>query len=75
MLRALAVALSLLAVLVPTAATTQSGPVKVGLLLPYTGPLSIQGQDTTKGFELYLAKLGGKVAGREIQVLKEVHRA
>ena len=71
MLRALTLAVALLTILVPSFATSQGGPVKIGLLLPYTGPLSIQGQDTTKGFELYLAKLGGKVAGREIQVLKE----
>ena len=46
-------------------------PIKIGLLLPYTGPLSIQGQDTTKGLELFLAKVGGKAAGREIQLVRE----
>jgi branched-chain amino acid transport system substrate-binding protein len=46
-------------------------PIKVGLLLPYTGPLSIQGQDTTKGFELLLAKTGGRAGGRDIHVLRE----
>ena len=55
----------------PPPASAAAGPVKVGLLLPYTGPLTVQGTDTTKGFELYLGKVGGKVAGREVMVIKE----
>jgi len=58
--------------LVPSFAPAQGRPpIKIGLLLPYTGPLSIQGQDTTKGFELLLAKTSGKAGGRDIQVLRE----
>src|SRR5215510_5821793 len=49
----------------------QAPPIKLGLLLPYTGPIASVGQDATRGFELHLAKLGNKVAGREIQILKE----
>jgi branched-chain amino acid transport system substrate-binding protein len=52
-------------------AGAQAPPVKVGLLLPYTGVLSVQGTDTTNGFELYLKKVGSKAGGREIRVLKE----
>jgi branched-chain amino acid transport system substrate-binding protein len=52
-------------------AGAQAPPVKIGLLLPYTGVLSVQGTDTTNGFELYLKKLGSKAGGREIRVLKE----
>lgn len=71
MIRLLFLVLTLLSLLAPTAVHAQAGPVKIGLLLPYTGPLSIQGTDTTKGFELYLNKIGAKAGGREIQVLKE----
>ncbi len=46
-------------------------PIKIGLLLPYTGVIAITGQETSKGVEFYLAKIGGKAAGREIQLLKE----
>ena len=46
-------------------------PLKIGLLLPYTGFLAVVGQDATRGLELYLAKTGGKAGGREIQLLKE----
>ena len=57
MIRRAFVLLSLLVLLVPAAAHAQ-GPVKIGLLLPYTGVLSVQGTDTTRGFELYLGKVG-----------------
>ncbi|HEV8439417.1 MAG TPA: ABC transporter substrate-binding protein [Methylomirabilota bacterium] len=67
-LLSLVVALVLVA---PGWAAAQTGPVKIGLLLPYTGVLSVQGIDTTGGFELYLKKIGGKAGGREIQLLKE----
>ena len=55
----------------PPPAPAATGPVKVGLLLPYTGPLNVQATDTTRGFELYLEKVGGKAGGRAISVLKE----
>ncbi|MBI1892529.1 MAG: ABC transporter substrate-binding protein, partial [Candidatus Rokubacteria bacterium] len=62
----------LLTIMLPVAALAQARPpIKVGLLLPYTGPLTVQGTDTTRGFELYLAKIGAKAAGREIQLIKE----
>ena len=77
MVRLVSVLLSVLVVLAPAVlvapgtAHAQAGPVKIGLLLPYTGPLSIQGTDTTKGFDLYMSKIGMKAGGREIQILKE----
>ncbi|PYN82035.1 MAG: ABC transporter substrate-binding protein [Candidatus Rokuibacteriota bacterium] len=46
-------------------------PIKVGLLLPYTGVIAINGQETSKGVEFYFAKIGNKAGGREIQLLKE----
>jgi branched-chain amino acid transport system substrate-binding protein len=55
----------------PPAAPAATGPIKVGLLLPYTGPLNVQATDTTRGFELYLEKVGAKAGGRAVSVLKE----
>jgi branched-chain amino acid transport system substrate-binding protein len=46
-------------------------PIKVGLFLPYTGVIAVNGQETSKGVELFLAKIGHKAGGREIQLLKE----
>jgi branched-chain amino acid transport system substrate-binding protein len=71
MLRLASALAGLLLVLAVRPAPAQAPAVKIGLLLPYTGALSVQGHDTTHGFELYLKKLGGRAGGREIQVLKE----
>jgi branched-chain amino acid transport system substrate-binding protein len=46
-------------------------PIKIGLLLPYTGVLAVNGQETSKGVEFYLSKVGSKAGGRELQLLKE----
>ena len=48
-----------------------SSPVKIGLLLPSSGVDSAQGTDATKGFELYLGKIGYRAGGREIRLFKE----
>jgi len=57
-------------------ATISSGqaprpPIKVGLLLPYTGVIAINGQETSKGVEFYFTKIGNKAGGREIVLIKE----
>jgi len=56
---------------VPALAQPARPPVKIGLLMPYTGTLSVIGQDTTRGLELALGQSGGKAGGREVQVIKE----
>jgi len=38
-------------------------PVKIGVLLPYTGVIAVQAQDNTRGFELYLKRVGGQAGG------------
>ena len=50
-------------------------PVKIGVLLPYTGVIAVQAQDNTRGFELYLKQIGGQVGGRPITVIKEDDQA
>src|SRR3989441_12500202 len=71
-LRRLALALTALLVL-PAAAMGQGTrpPIKIGLLLPYTGVIAVNGQETTRGIEFFLSKIGNKAGGREIQLLKE----
>src|SRR5262245_41916674 len=72
MVRVIVAAVLAVVCLAPSLLPAQARPpIKIGLLLPYTGPLSIQGHDATKGFELLLAKLNGKAGGRDIQVLRE----
>jgi branched-chain amino acid transport system substrate-binding protein len=45
------------------------GPVKIGLLVPQSGVYKSLGDDMKAGFELYLAEHGGKLGGREVQVV------
>src|SRR5256885_3249716 len=47
-----------------------SGPIKVGLMLPYTGTYAGLGNMIESGFKLYVQEQGGKLAGREIQYFK-----
>ncbi len=51
-------------------ASAQSGPIKVGLMLPYTGTYASLGNMIENGFRLYVQEHGGKVAGREIEYFK-----
>ena len=51
-------------------AIAQAKPVKVGLMLPYSGTFAQLGENITYAIEMYLAEKGGKLGGREIQVVK-----
>jgi branched-chain amino acid transport system substrate-binding protein len=53
------------------AATAQSsGPMKIGLMLPYSGTYASIGNAIENGFKLYVQEHGGKLGGREIQYFK-----
>ena len=70
--RARPVVLCLAALLAPAPAlAAASGPVKIGIVLPNTGPLAVVGQETVRGFDLYMNKIGLRAGGREILVIKE----
>jgi branched-chain amino acid transport system substrate-binding protein len=45
------------------------GPVKVGLLVPKSGVYAPLGRDMENGFRMYLESKGGKLGGREVQVV------
>lgn len=72
MIRTLIGAMAALSLLLGvSAASAQAPPVKIGLLLPYTGVLSVQGQDVTRGVELAMARLVGRAGGRDLQLIRE----
>ena len=52
-------------------ARAQKGPIKVGLLLPQTGPLAANGKDMQNGFQLFLEEQKQKLGGRDIQLIIE----
>ncbi len=63
----LAAALALLG----TASFAQgAAKLKVGLMLPYSGTYASLGNAIENGFKLYLSEQGGKIAGREVEIVK-----
>ncbi|HZE36826.1 MAG TPA: ABC transporter substrate-binding protein, partial [Candidatus Eisenbacteria bacterium] len=53
------------------AARAQKGPIKVGLILPETGPLAANGKDMANGMQLFFEEQGFRLAGREIKLITE----
>ncbi|MBI4638704.1 MAG: ABC transporter substrate-binding protein [Candidatus Rokubacteria bacterium] len=49
----------------------QGGPIKIGVLLPYSGVYAVLGESITQAMELVFAREGGMVAGRKIELIKE----
>ncbi len=56
--------------LLPQMARAQSGKLRVGLMLPYTGTFAQLGVAIENGFRLAIAEQGGKLGGREIEYFK-----
>ena len=54
----------------PAFAQGAGGPIKVGLMLPYSGTFAALGNAIENGFKLYVQEQGGKLGGREIQYFK-----
>src|SRR4051812_11525805 len=48
----------------------QSGPLKLGVLLPYSGTYAPLGEAITRAMELYVKQQGGKLAGRDVTFVK-----
>lgn len=51
-------------------AAAQSGPLKVGLMLPFTGTFAKLGDAIENGFRLYIDESGGKLGGRTVEFVK-----
>jgi branched-chain amino acid transport system substrate-binding protein len=54
---------------VPPATAAEAGPIKIGLIAPFSGPFAGMGKQVESGARAYLDQHGSKVAGREIQLL------
>lgn len=56
---------------IPTGwAIAQAKPLKIGLMLPYSGTFAQLGENITSAVELLIAEKGGKLGGRELQIIK-----
>ncbi len=51
-------------------AISQGAPLRVGLLLPYSGTFAALGTGITNAMDLYVKQQGGKLAGRTIEWVK-----
>jgi branched-chain amino acid transport system substrate-binding protein len=56
--------------LLPDLARAQSGKVKVGLMLPYTGTFATLGVAIENGVRMAIEQQGGKLGGRDIEWFK-----
>ncbi len=45
----------------------QTGPIKIGLLVPLTGPLATPGVDMVDGFKLFWEQVGNVAGGRKVE--------
>ncbi|RTL47539.1 MAG: ABC transporter substrate-binding protein [Rhodocyclaceae bacterium] len=50
-------------------AALADGTIKVGLLLPISGPFAAYGKQIENGVRLYMAKNGNKVAGKTVELI------
>lgn len=55
----------------PSPQKQETSPIKIGLLVPYTGVFASLGQNITRGIELYLDQVGWQAGGRKIILIKE----
>jgi branched-chain amino acid transport system substrate-binding protein len=53
-----------------TFAIAQAKPLKVGLMLPYSGTFAKLGENITFAIEMLIAEKGGKLGGRDVQIIK-----
>jgi branched-chain amino acid transport system substrate-binding protein len=45
-------------------------PIKIGVVVPLSGPYASAGQEVFRGYELAVEKAGGTVAGRKIELVR-----
>ena len=49
----------------------QKGPIKIGFIVPVSGPFAQAGKDMLDAIQLYLEEIGYQAAGRKIELLVE----
>ena len=52
-------------------AHAQGAPIKIGVVLPYTGVYAVLGESITQAMEMVFARENWTVAGRKIEMVKE----
>jgi branched-chain amino acid transport system substrate-binding protein len=67
--RRLAALLVLAALLAAAGVQAQGEPIRIGFLIPLTGPLATPGQDMRDGFTLFWEQVNHQAGGRKVQVI------
>jgi len=67
---ALATVLGTATLMSASAAMADSHPVKVGLMLPYSGTYTALGEAITNGLKLAIEQNGGQLGGREVEYVQ-----
>jgi branched-chain amino acid transport system substrate-binding protein len=57
------------AIAMPHVARAQGEPIKIGLILPMTGPFTSTGRQIAAACNLYMAQNGATVAGRKVELV------
>jgi branched-chain amino acid transport system substrate-binding protein len=57
--------------LIPTPAPAQKGPIKIGMIVPQSGPLAANGKDMINGYEMFFEENKYRLAGREVKFIVE----
>jgi branched-chain amino acid transport system substrate-binding protein len=52
-------------------ASGQKGPVKIGFVVPLSGPLAANGKDTVNGLQMFLDENQSRLGGREVKLILE----
>ncbi len=58
-----------LAAVMPGAAQAQGEPIKIGLILPMTGPFTSTGKQISAAVNLYMQQNGATIAGRRVELI------
>jgi branched-chain amino acid transport system substrate-binding protein len=64
-------ALLALVILVPSPVPAQKGPIKIGMIVPQSGPLAANGKDMINGYEMFFEEQKYRLAGREVKFIVE----
>lgn len=51
-------------------ALAQGAPLKIGLMLPFSGTFASLGENIAGAFELHLAEIGNRMGGRAVQIVR-----
>ena len=62
--------LGLATLALPAIAQSGGAPLKVGLMLPFSGTFAALGENIAAAFEMHLAERGGKLGGRPVSVIR-----